>query len=76
MVTLTFCPGLRFCTPIFVPVCDGFGTIVTDFLVGVGVGFFEAVAFNEGVGVGALGASVERSLIVTFTFCPGSKLSI
>ena len=49
---------------------------MTDFLVGFGVGFFEAVAFNEGVGVGALGASVERSLIVTFTFCPGSKLSI
>ena len=49
---------------------------MTDFLVGFGVGFFEAVAFNVGVGVGALGASVERSLIVTFTFCPGSKLSI
>jgi hypothetical protein len=76
MVTLTFCPGLRFCTPIFVPVCDGFGTIVTDFLVGVGVGLVVDGAFDEGVGVGALGASVERSLIVTFTFCPGSKLSI
>jgi hypothetical protein len=61
MVTLTFCPGLRFCTPIFVPVCDGFGTIVTDFFVALGVG--------------ALGASVDRSLIVTFTFWPGNKLS-
>ena len=74
MVTLTFCPGLRFCTPIFVPVCDGFGTIVTGFFVGFGVGFFVVVAF--GVGVGALGASVERSLIVTFTFWPGKRLSI
>ena len=74
MVTLTFCPGLRFCTPIFVPVCDGFGTMVTDFFVGVGVGFFVAVAF--GVGVGFFVANFERSLIVTFTFCPGNKLSI
>jgi hypothetical protein len=74
MVTLTFCPGLRFCTPTFVPVADGFGTIVTGFLVGLGVGFVVAVTF--GVGVGDLGASVERSLIVTFTFCPGNKLSI
>ncbi len=47
---------------------------MTGFLVGFGVGFFVAVAF--GVGVGDLGASVERSLIVTFTFCPGNKLSI
>jgi hypothetical protein len=74
MVTLTFCPGLRFCTPIFVPVCDGFGTIVTDFFVGFGVGFFVAVAF--GVGVGFFVANFERSLIVTFTFCPGKRLSI
>jgi hypothetical protein len=71
-VTLTFCPGLRFCTPIFVPVCDGFGTIVTDFFVGFGAGFFEVVAF----GVGVFFVRSERSLIVTFTFCPGSKLSI
>jgi hypothetical protein len=62
---------LRFCTPIFVPVSDGFGTIVTGFF--VGFGFVVAVAF--GVGVGALGASVERSLIVTFIFWPGNKLS-
>jgi hypothetical protein len=67
MVTLTFCPGFKFPTPIFVPVCDGFGTIVTDFFVALGVGF--------GLGVGALGASVDRSLIVTFTFWPGNKLS-
>jgi hypothetical protein len=67
---------LRFCTPTFVPVSDGFGTIVTGFLVGFGVGFAVAVAFGVGVGVGDLGASVERSLIVTFTFCPGNKLSI
>jgi hypothetical protein len=73
MVTLTFCPGLRFCTPIFVPVSDGFGTIVTGFFVGFGFGFVVAVVF--GVGVGALGASVERSLIVTFIFWPGNKLS-
>ena len=72
MVTLTFCPGLRFCTPIFVPVCDGFGTIVTDFFVGLGVGFFVGVAF----GTGALVANFERSLIVTFIFCPGKRLSI
>jgi hypothetical protein len=47
---------------------------VTDFFVGVGVGFFVAVAF--GVGVGFFVANFERSLIVTFTFCPGNKLSI
>jgi len=53
-VTLTFCPGLRFCTPIFAPVCEGLGTIVTAFLVGVGFGL--AVA------------NFERSEIVTLTF--------
>jgi hypothetical protein len=69
---------LRFCTPTFVPVSDGFGTIVTGSLVGFGVGFVVAVAvaFGVGVCVSDLGASVERSLIVTFTFCPGNKLSI
>jgi hypothetical protein len=46
---------------------------VTGFLVGFGVGFVVAVAFGVGVGVGELGASVERSLIVTFTFCPGNR---
>ena len=70
MVTLTFCPGLRFCTPIFVPVCDGLGTIVTAFFVGFG---FAVVAT---VGLGVAVFSWERSLIVTFIFCPGNKLSI
>ena len=59
-MTLTFCPGLRFCTPIFAPVCEGLGTIVTAFLVGVGVGF--------GVGFGLAVANFERSEIVTLTF--------
>lgn len=48
--------------------------MVTDFFVGVGVGFFVAVAF--GVGVGFFVANFERSLIVTFIFCPGKRLSI
>jgi ABC-type nitrate/sulfonate/bicarbonate transport system permease component len=47
MVTLTFCPGLRFCTPIFVPVSDGLGTIVTGFFVGLGVGL--TVGFAVGL---------------------------
>ena len=70
MVTLTFCPGLRFCTPIFVPVCEGFGTIVTAFF--VGFGFAVVVTVGSGVTV----FSWERSLIVTLTFCPGRRLSI
>ncbi len=74
MVTLTFCPGLRFCTPIFVPVCDGLGTIVTAFFVGFGFGFGFAVVATAGLGVAVF--SWERSLIVTFIFCPGNKLSI
>jgi len=48
MVTLTFCPGLRFCTPIFVPFFDGVGTIVTGFFLGLGVGV------GVGLGVGCL----------------------
>ncbi len=47
MVTLTFCPGLRFCTPIFVPLFDGFGTMVTGFFVGLGVGL--TVGFADGL---------------------------
>jgi hypothetical protein len=72
MVTLTFCPGLRFCTPIFVPVCDGLGTIVTAFFVGFEFGFAVVVT----VGLGVTVFSLERSLIVTLTFCPGRRLSI
>ena len=52
--------------PTFVPDCEGFGTIVTAFFVGFGVGL--TVGFAVG--------SCERSLIVTFTFCPGRRLSI
>ena len=72
MVTLTFCPGFRFPTPTFVPDFSGFGTIVTAFFVGDGFGVGLVVGFTVGVAVG----SCERSLMVTFTFWPGKRLSI
>jgi hypothetical protein len=56
--------------PNFVPVWEGFGTIVTAFL--VGFGFAVDVTFGFGVAV----FSCERSVIVTFTFWPGRRLSI
>ena len=72
MVTLTFCPGLRFLIPTFVPDFSGFGTIVTAFFVGDGFGVGLVVGLAVGVAVG----SCERSLMVTFTFWPGKRLSI
>ena len=59
---------MRFLIPTFVPDCEGFGTIVTAFFFGFGVGL--TVGFGVAVG------SCDRSVIVTFTFCPGRRLSI
>ena len=76
MVTLTFCPGFRFPTPTFVPDFSGFGTIVTAFFVGDGFGVGLVVGLEVGLVVGVAVGSCERSLMVTFTFWPGKRLSI
>jgi hypothetical protein len=47
---------------------------VTAFFVGFGFGFGLAVVVTLGFGLAV--DSFERSVIVTFNFCPGSKLSI
>ena len=47
---------------------------MTAFFVDVGFGFGFAVVVTLGFGVEV--ASFERSVIVTFNFCPGRRLSI
>ena len=69
MVTLIFCPGLRFLIPNPAPFPDGLGLtftgsfVVTLKLFLAGKGFGLGVAFGDAVGVGMLLPSTTVTLI-------------